>query len=158
MAVKMLACMSSKTLEEAIEVEWESAVKTPEPRSESKSDRLRFKTRSFTGCHTLIHPSWSFKSLGHQSASPPQAASPRGEGAGEVAWGKQVGKGWKRFFAALQCSTAPLRSADVRSQVRLVNRVLLVALFAPSPLPKFGDCLLMLSNPDSVTPLFHLEF
>jgi hypothetical protein len=110
MAVKMLACMSSKTLEEAIEADYEKEVKTP-PRSESKSD-LR-KTKSFT-CQTLIHPSWSFKSPGNQSISPPQA-SPHAEGKEEVASGKPVGRGWRSFFAALQCSRAPLRSADVGS-------------------------------------------
>ncbi|KAG0625658.1 hypothetical protein M758_2G071600 [Ceratodon purpureus] len=109
MAVKMLACMSSKTLEEAIEADYEKEVKTP-PRSESKSD-LR-KTKSFT-CQTLIHPSWSFKSLGNQSASPPEA-SPHAERKEEVASGKPVGRGWRSFFAALQCSRAPLRSADFK--------------------------------------------
>lgn len=119
----MLACMSSKTLEEAVEANYEKESKTP-PRSESKSN-LR-KTKSFT-CQTLIHPSWSFKSQGNhsrdqsrdrsrdQSLSPHDEGSPHADGKEEVASGKLVGKGWKSFFAALQCSRAPLRSADVGS-------------------------------------------
>jgi len=112
MAVKMLACMSSKTLEEAIEADYQKESKIP-IRSGSKSN-LR-KTKSFT-CQSLIHPSWSFKSQGNhsrdQSISPP-LASPHAEGDEEFASGKPVGKGWKSFFAALQCSRVPLRSTDV---------------------------------------------
>ncbi|XP_024393729.1 uncharacterized protein [Physcomitrium patens] len=113
MAVKMLACMSSKTLEEAVEADYEKDKTSSKP--ETKSD-LR-KMKSFT-CQTLIHPSWSFKSQGNQGVSPPLATPPQAsrqsEGKEEVASGKPDGKGWKSFFAALQCSRAPLRSSDFK--------------------------------------------
>lgn len=124
MAVKMLACMSSKNMEESVEVNYEkeNELKTP-TRSVSKSN-LR-KTKSFT-CQTLIHPSWSFKSQGNHSRElsrdrnrdesiTPPLSGPQSEEHEDVAPGKPGGKGWKSFFSALQCSRTPLRSTDVRS-------------------------------------------
>ncbi|XP_024400228.1 uncharacterized protein [Physcomitrium patens] len=128
MAVKMLVCMSSKTLEETVEAKYEQQKTSSKP--ESKSD-LR-KMKSFT-CQTLIHPSWSFKSQGNQCMPTPQASSPQAgptdasppkakpldgsslaERQEDVASGRPIGKGWKSFFAALQCSMAPLRSSDFK--------------------------------------------
>lgn len=62
-------------------------------------------------------PQASSPQAGPTDASPPKAKPLDGSSLAErqedVASGRPIGKGWKSFFAALQCSMAPLRSSDV---------------------------------------------